>query len=96
MDKTTQFIVDNYKSIVVVVSFMIGLYIQHVANTAEIEALHKENIEINQRLNMQYEKLDAMKLDKSVYEAQMKQIYDMSDDIREIRRSVENLMRDKK
>lgn len=93
MDATTSFLVNNFKTICAVLAFIIGFYIQHEANTAEIERLKQENKEINQRLDAQYARLDNMKLDKAVFEATMKQFADMSQDIRQIRQGLEDLMK---
>ncbi len=84
-DKTAEFIAHNFKLIVTIMTFCIGLYIQHQANTAAIDRLQSEIARMNGRIDTQYQKLDAIKLDKSVFEATMVQIQTMSDDIREIR-----------
>ena len=90
MDKTQQFIMTHFKSIAICISFIIGLYLQHQSNTAKIEKLEQEIARIDGRLDAQYSKLDNMKLDKSVFEATVKQLSTMSEDIREIRHSLEN------
>ena len=95
MDNTYAFVVRNFKSIAICVSFAIGLYIQHQANVSKIVLLENEVDNLNNRLDGQYTKLDAIKLDKTVFEATIKQFSDMSNDIREIRSSLESMMQQK-
>lgn len=91
-DKTVNFITQNFKLIVTIATFLIGLYIQHRANTMEIEQLRREISRIDGRLDSQYLKLDEIKLDKSVFEATVKQFSQMSNDIRDIRLTLEDMM----
>jgi len=90
MGKAQTFIAQNFKSIAIVFGFLIGLYIQHQSNISKIERLEQEIARLDGRLDTQYSKLDNMKLDKSVFEATVKQLATMSEDIREIRRSLED------
>lgn len=46
-------------------------------------------------MDQQYQKIDAIKLDKSVFEATVKQFSTMSDDIREIRNDLKEVLKDK-
>lgn len=92
MDKTTKFIADNAKTIFVIVGFLIGLYVQYQINVAKIAELENECVRLNSRLDASYSKLDAIKLDKSVFEASSKQWTMMSEDIREIRKSMDSFM----
>lgn len=89
MDKTQEFIATNFKNIIVVASFLIGLYIQHQVNTNRIEALQAEITRLDSKLEGQYGRLDNIKLDKSVFEATVKQLSSMAQDIREIRNNLE-------
>lgn len=89
MDKVREFVAQNLKSIAIIFSFLIGLYMQYQSNISKIERLEQEISRIDGRLDTQYSKLDNMKLDKSVFEATIKQLSAMSEDIREIRRSLE-------
>jgi len=93
MDKTASFISANFKTICTISAFVIGFYVQHAANTAEINRLKQENANINAKLDAQYARLDNLKLDKAVFEATMKQFSDMSADIRQIREGMEDLMK---
>lgn len=90
MDRTQQFIMQHFKTIAICISFIVGLYLQHQSNIAKIEKLEHDIARLDGRLDTQYSKLDNMKLDKSVFEATVKQLSTMSEDIREIRRSLEN------
>ena len=91
-DKTANFITQNLKLIVTIATFLVGLYIQHRANTMEIERLQREVARIDGRLDAQYSRLDNVKLDKSVFEATIQQFSTMSNDIRDIRMSLEDMM----
>ena len=91
-DKTATFITQNFKLIVTIATFCIGLYIQHQANTMKIERLQSEIARLDGRLDTQYQKLDAIKLDKSVFEATISQFQTMSNDIRDIRIALEDMM----
>jgi hypothetical protein len=91
-DKTANFITQNFKLIVTVATFLVGLYVQHKANTMEIERLQREIARIDGRLDAQYSKLDDVKLDKTVFEATIQQFSTMSNDIRDIRLTLEDMM----
>jgi len=91
-DKTVNFITQNFKLMVTIATFLVGLYIQHRANTEKIEQLQREISRIDGRLDSQYSKLDEIKLDKSVFEATIKQFSQMSGDIRDIRLTLEDMM----
>lgn len=87
-----EFITNNLRTIVMCGAFLIGMYLQHQANTMRIEALENELVKVNVQLDAQYARLDNMKLDKAVFEATMKQFTDMSQDIRQIRERMEDMM----
>jgi uncharacterized membrane-anchored protein YhcB (DUF1043 family) len=89
MDKTQNFILKNFKSIAIVIGFLIGLYIQHLANVSKITSLENEMARLEGRVDAQYTRLDNVKLDKSVFEMTVQKLSDMSDDIREIRKSLD-------
>lgn len=91
-DKTANFISQNLKLIVTIAAFLVGLYIQHQANTMEIERLQREIARIDGRLDAQYSRLDDVKLDKTVFEATIQQFSTMSNDIRDIRLTLEDMM----
>lgn len=85
--------VNNAKSIVMCVTFVVGLYVQHQANNMKIAQLETQLATVNARLEQQYTKLDNVKLDKTVFEATMRQFSEMSTDIRSIREQLEEDLR---
>lgn len=99
MDKQTNsligdFIVNNFKSIMTLIIFVCGLYIQYQASMMKIEQLEREVATVKTQVEAQYIELDNMKLDKAVFEATMKQFADMSADIRQIRDRLEDVLGD--
>lgn len=99
MDKQTNsligdFIVKNFKSIMALIIFVCGLYIQYQASMIKIEQLEREVATVKTQVDAQYIKLDNMKLDKAVFEATMRQFADMSTDIRQIRDRLEDVLGD--
>ncbi|MCQ4905840.1 hypothetical protein NE456_18915 [Odoribacter splanchnicus] len=52
-----------FKSIVVVLSFSLSLYIQHVNKTAQIAELETKCIGLVVVMKNQYDRINAMKLD---------------------------------
>lgn len=91
-EKISKFIGENLKTVTMIVTFLIGLYIQNQSNTMQIEKMQREIARLDSRLDVQYSKLDVMKLDKSVFEATIRQFSTMSGDIRDIRITLETLM----
>ena len=69
MDKTAKFFLDNFKLIVTTFVFIVGFYVQHEINTQRIDALQIQCQSLDSKLDQQYQKIDAIKLDKSVFEA---------------------------
>lgn len=96
MDKTFDFIVKNFKVIAICITFFVGLYVQHRVNTQRITNLEIEYKALNTKLDSQYQKIDAIKLDKSVFEASLRQFQSMGDDIREIRDNLNEVLENKK
>lgn len=88
------FIVKNFKSIMTLIIFVCGLYIQYQASMMKIEQLEREVATVKTQVDAQYIKLDNMKLDKAVFEATMRQFADMSTDIRQIRDRLEDVLGD--
>lgn len=95
MDKTAKFFLDNFKLIVTTFVFIVGFYVQHEINTQRIDALQIQCQSLDNKLDQQYQKIDAIKLDKSVFEATIKQFATMSDDIREIRNDLKEVLKSK-
>lgn len=90
-----KFFIDNAKMITGIFIFLVGLYVQHEMNTQRIDELEIQYKQIDSRMDQQYQKIDAIKLDKSVFEATVKQFSTMSDDIREIRNDLKEVLKDK-
>lgn len=90
-----KFFIDNAKMITGIFIFLVGLYVQHEMNTQRIDELEVQYKQIDSRMDQQYQKIDAIKLDKSVFEATVKQFSTMSDDIREIRNDLKEILKDK-
>lgn len=86
------FVSRNLKTIGTCVIFICGIYLQHQMSMIKIERMEKDLIQMKAQLDVQYAKLDNMKLDKAVFEATMKQFTDMSIDIRQIRDRLENVL----
>lgn len=96
MSKMQKFIGENFGSVLVIVCFLVTFYVQHVVNTANVAAVDNRCAVLETKLDDQYKKIDAIKLDKSVFEATMKQFVDMRDDMREMRADVKELLKGKK
>lgn len=90
-----KFFIDNAKMITGIFIFLVGLYVQHEMNTQRIDELEVQYKQIDSRMDQQYQKIDVIKLDKSVFEATVKQFSTMSDDIREIRNDLKEVLKDK-
>lgn len=86
------FIVRNLKTIATCVIFICGIYLQHQSSMIKIERMERDLVQMKAQLDVQYAKLDNMKLDKAVFEATMKQFTDMSIDIRQIRDRLDNVL----
>ena len=91
-----QFVIDNFKTIVSCVAFVFAFYVQYQVNMMRVAQLENQIITLNAQLETEYQKLDAIKLDKSVFEATTKQWASMSQDIREIRNAVMGNHKDSK
>ena len=86
------FVSKNLKTIGTCIIFICGIYLQHQMSMIKIEQMERDLIQMKAQLDVQYAKLDNMKLDKAVFEATMKQFTDMSIDIRQIRDRLENVL----
>jgi len=86
------FVARNLKTIATFIVFICGIYLQHQMSMIKIEQMERDLIQMKAQLDVQYAKLDNMKLDKAVFEATMKQFTDMSIDIRQIRDRLENVL----
>ena len=62
MEQFKEFVVKYFKIIVVVLSFSLTLYIQHVNNTAQIAELETKCIGLEVEIKNQYDRINRMKL----------------------------------
>ena len=93
MPQIRAFISDNIKSLTIVASFLISMYRHGNKNTARIDALADRCDPIELRLEDQYQKIDAIKVDKTVFEATMQQFTSMQDDLKEMRRDIKEILK---
>lgn len=93
MDKFNSWVSENMRMIFVVASFLVTLYIQHITNINNIAELVNKYNELQMKLDNQYQRIDALKLDKSVFEATIQQMTSMRDDIREIRNDLKDALK---
>lgn len=92
MGDVKEFVVHNFKLLSVVLSFILTIYIQHVNNTARISELTERCNALDRKIADQYDRIDAIKLDKAVFEATMTQLGIMQSDIREMRNDIRELL----
>lgn len=93
MTKFKDFILENFRTLGLVLSFIITMYIQHVNNTAKINELTGRCATLEIKIEDQYDKIDAIKLDKAVFEATMTQFTSMRSDIKEMRADIRELLK---
>lgn len=92
MDKIAEFTIRNFKTLCMVAAFLVGVYIQHQINTAEIRELQTKQTELEVKLDRNVQRLDQMKLDKAVFNETLRQFSSMSTDIREIRSRIDEVI----
>lgn len=95
MQKVKEFVLSNYKLLALVISFIVTMYVQHVNNTTQIVELKERCIKLELKLQDQYDRIDAIKLDKAVYEATMTQFTSIQTDLREMRSDIKELLKKK-
>ena len=93
MEQFKEFVIKYFKIIVVVLSFSLTLYIQHINNTAQIARLETKCAGMETEIKNQYDRIDAMKLAKSVFEATMMQLNSVQNDLHEIRADIRELLK---
>lgn len=92
MEQFKQFVIRHFKMITVVLSFVLTMYIQHLNNTRQISELEQRCGKIEERIQDQYDRIDAIKLDKAVFEATMTQFNSIQNDLHEIREDIRSLL----
>lgn len=83
----------NLRMIFLVMSFTVTIYVQHVSNTSQIASLNEKCIALEIKIEDQYDRIDAIKLDKAVFEANMAQFGSIQSDIREMRNDIKELLK---
>ena len=96
MTQLKEFILTNFKTLVLAMSFIVTMYIQHVNNTAHIEELQSKCTTLEAKIEDQYRRIDAIKLDKTVFEANMMQFASIQTDLREMRNDIKELLKNKR
>ena len=66
MEQLKEFVLKHFKVITVVLTFVLTMYIQHLNNTRQIEELINKCELLDEKIADQYERIDAIKLDKAV------------------------------
>nr|DAU78269.1 MAG TPA: hypothetical protein [Caudoviricetes sp.] len=95
MIQVKDFIENNFRSLIIITSFIVTMYVQHVNNTSRIVELSNRCITLEVKIEDQYDKIDAIKLDKVVYETTMQQFTSMQTDLREMRSDIKELLKNK-
>jgi len=95
MTNIKEFVLNNFRTLIVIVSFIITMYVQHVNNTAQITELKTRCAGLELKIQDQYDRIDAIKLDKAVFEATMTQFTSIQTDIREMRSDIKELLQKK-
>lgn len=95
-EKIKKFVQDNFKILVTILAFLVTMYVQHVTNTTRIKQLEEHCVQLELKIADQYEKIDAIKLDKTVFEATMIQFSTIQTDLREMRADIKELLKNRK
>lgn len=95
MIQVKEFIENNFRSLIIITSFIVTMYVQHVNNTSRIVELSNRCVTLEVKIEDQYDKIDAIKLDKVVYETTMQQFTSMQTDLREMRSDIKELLKNK-
>lgn len=93
MTQIKEFVLGNFKSLIVIVSFIVTMYVQHVNNTAQVTELKSRCVGLELKIEDQYDKINAIKLDKAVFEATMTQFTSIQTDLREMRSDIKELLK---
>lgn len=96
MNQLKDFISNNFRVIIVIASFVITIYIQHVSNTDKIKVLDSKCTALEAKIADQYDRIDAIKLDKAVFEATMTQFVSIQNDLREMRSDIKELLKSRR
>jgi hypothetical protein len=78
--------------ITVVLSFLLTMYVQHLNNTRQIQELEHRCDRLEEKIQDQYDRIDAIKLDKAVFEATITRFNSIQNDLHEIREDIRSLL----
>lgn len=87
-------IVKYFKTIITCIVFLFGFFLQYHLNMVKLERMEEEIQSIKSQMESHYAKLDNVKLDKVIFETSMRQVSEMSSDIRQIRDRLEDVLSD--
>ena len=93
MTAIRDFVSSNFRTIILIIGFIVTIYVQHVNNVEQITELKSRCNSLELKIQDQYERIDAIKLDKAVFEATMAQFSTIQTDIREMRGDVKELLK---
>ena len=93
MTQLREFVLNNFKTLAIVLSFAVTMYVQHVTNIQKINELTVRCSTLELKIEDQYQKIDAIKLDKAVFEATMTQFTSMRSDLKEMRTDIKELLK---
>jgi len=96
MNSVKEFVQQNFRIIMTIGAFLITMYVQHVNNTSQISQLQDKCNALEVKIADQYDKIDAIKLDKAVFEATMTQFVSIQTDLREMRADIKELLKGQK
>ena len=96
MAQLREFVINNFKTLTIVFSFIVTMYVQHLSNIEKINELTVRCSALEIKIEDQYEKIDAIKLDKAVFEATMTQFTSMRSDLKEMRTDIKELLKSMK
>ncbi len=96
MSSIKDFVLHNLKVIIIVISFLVTMYVQHLNNVAHVAELKERCLMLELKLQDQYDRINAMKLDKSVFEATMLQFSSIQTDLREMRGDIKELLKNRR
>ena len=96
MTQLREFVLNNFKTLAIVLSFAVTMYVQHVTNIQRVNELTIRCSSLEIKIEDQYDKIDAIKLDKAVFEATMTQFTSMRSDLREMRTDIKELLKNMK
>lgn len=96
MTQLKEFVLNNFKTLAIMLSFILTMYVQHLTNIQRINELTVKCSSLEIKIEDQYEKIDAIKLDKAVFEATMTQFTSMRSDLKEMRTDIKELLKNMK